>query len=287
MTLIHTACRTGRLSSFLLGEMRLSAGLMNKLKWGTAIRVNGCPQRTNYPVSPGDVIEVDLLEPLPEYPPEDGDIAILYEDDYLLAVDKPAGMLIHPSRGKNTGTLANLVWGYYQRSGQSCAYHPLTRLDRDTFGVVLLAKNAYTHALLQQTPVEKIYHALTFGGPEQEAGLIDVPIARRPLPSLLRYVDDSGKPSQTRYQVLHRDGPICHLALTPCTGRTHQLRVHCAYMGWPILGDPQYGSEESQALSLEWGLHHQQLCAKVLRLPHPVTGQPLVLESGMGVWQEK
>ena len=69
MTLIHTACRTGRLSSFLLGEMRLSAGLMNKLKWGTAIRVNGCPQRTNYPVSPGDVIEVDLLEPLPEYPP--------------------------------------------------------------------------------------------------------------------------------------------------------------------------------------------------------------------------
>lgn len=286
MVLTHTARRSGRLSSFLLGEMQLSAGLMNKLKWGTAIQVNGCPQRTNYPVQPGDVIQVDLREPPPEYPPEDGPLTILYEDAYLLAVDKPAGMLIHPSRGKNTGTLANRVWGYYRRTGQACAYHPLTRLDRDTFGIVLLAKNAYTHALLQQTPVEKIYHALTFGGPEQDKGLIDAPIARRPLPSLLRYVDPAGKPSQTQFQVLSRQGPVCHLALIPRTGRTHQLRVHCAYMGWPILGDPQYGSDQSQALSAALGLSHQQLCAKVLRLVHPVTGAALELVSEMGVAQE-
>ena len=108
-----TAERTGRLSSFLLKELKMSTGLMNKLKWGDGIRVNGIPQHTNYPVQPGDVITVALEEETPEYPAEDGPLTILYEDDWLLAVDKPSGMLIHPSRAKNTGTLANFVAGFY------------------------------------------------------------------------------------------------------------------------------------------------------------------------------
>lgn len=283
MTLTYTALYPGRLSSFLQKEMRLSAGLMNKLKWGTAIQVNGVPQRTNYPVQAGDVITVDLQEEPPCYPAEAGSLAIRYEDEYLLAVDKPAGMLIHPSRAKNTGTLANLVYGYYQRTGQKSAFHPLTRLDRDTFGIVLLAKNAYTHTLLQQTAVEKSYHALTFGGPAEDTGEIDAPIARRPLPSLLRFVSEEGKPSLTRWQVLQRQGQACKLALTPVTGRTHQLRVHCAYRGFPILGDPQYGSPESQHFSEELGLSSQMLCAKRLQLRHPITGEILTLESAMDV----
>ena len=281
MGLKWTADREGRLSSFLVGELKMSTGLMNKLKWGDNIRVNGVPQRTNYPVKPGAVITVELEEEAPEYPAEDGELDILYEDDHLLVVDKPAGMLIHPSRAKNDGTLANFVYGYYQKTGQRSAFHPMTRLDRDTFGIVLLAKNAHIHALLQAVPVKKTYHALTFGGPEDDSGTIDAPIARRPLPSLLRYVGEEGKPSITKYTVLERDGKLCKLSLRPITGRTHQLRVHCAHMGFPILGDPQYGTAESRKYSAELGLNHQMLCAKALEFDHPITGQAMKLESHM------
>ena len=279
MELKTVARREGRLSSFLLGELKMSSSLMNKLKWGDAIQVNGAPQRTNFPVKPGDVVTVRLDEEEVEYPAEDGPLTILYEDDHLLVVDKPAGMLIHPSRAKNDGTLANLVAGYYRRTGQKSAFHPMTRLDRDTFGIVLLAKNAHVHTLLQQCDVKKTYHAWVFGGPEGDSGVIDAPIARRPLPSLLRYVAPEGKPSVTEYRVLQREGAFTRLALRPVTGRTHQLRVHCAHMGFPILGDPQYGSEASQAAS--GGLSHQQLCARKLEFDHPLTGEPMILESRM------
>ena len=285
MELKWIAQRQGQLSSFLRGELRMSYALMNKLKWGDAIQVNGEPQRTNFPVKPGDVITVRMEEEEPEYPAEDGELNILYEDEYLLAVDKPAGMLIHPSRSRNTGTLANFVAGYYQKTGQKSAFHPLTRLDRDTFGIVLLAKNAHVHTLLQETNVQKTYHALTFGWIEEDSGTIDAPIARRELPSLLRYVSPDGKTSVTEFAVLAGKENICKLALRPVTGRTHQLRVHCAHVGHPILGDPQYGSEESIRFSETLGLSYQMLCAKKLELLHPITGEDLVLESGWNVQQ--
>ena len=261
----------------------MSTGLMNKLKWGDALRVNGAAQRTNYPVSPGDVITVAFPEETPEYPAEAGELSILYEDEAILAVDKPAGMLIHPSRAKNTGTLANLVAGYYQKTGQHLAFHPMTRLDRDTFGIVLLAKNAYVHTRLQENGAKKTYHALVYGRPEGDSGVIDAPIARRELPSLLRYVNPEGKPSLTQWQLLETGDGWSKLALRPVTGRTHQLRVHCAYMGFPILGDPQYGSEKSQTFSARLGLGHQMLCAKILEFSHPITGKPMVLRSDMDV----
>ena len=280
MELRHEAAREGRLSSFLLGELEMSTSLMNKLKWGDGIRVNGEPQRTNFAVRPGDIITVRLDEEEPEYPAEDGALSILYEDDWLIAVDKPAGMLIHPSHSCFSGTLANFVAGYFARTGQKCAFHPLTRLDRDTFGIVLLAKNAHVHTLLQNTKVRKTYHALTFGGPEEDFGIIDAPIARKPLPSLLREIRADGKPSVTEFRVLER-GEVCRLALRPVTGRTHQLRLHCAYIGFPILGDPQYGNPDSVEYSDKLGLKHQLLCAKRLEFPHPVTKKDMVLESGM------
>jgi len=283
MEINHIARREGRLSSFLREEMAMSAGLMNRLKWKDRILVNGKPEHTDYPVKPGDEILVLLEEPAIQYPPEDGVLTVLYEDPYLLAVDKPAGMLIHPSRSRLTGTLANLVQGYYQKTGQSCAFHPLTRLDRDTFGIVLLAKNPHVHSLLQSAPVRKAYRALVFRGPEGDSGTIDAPIARKPLPCLLREVRPDGKPSVTEYQVLERHGELCKLELHPITGRTHQLRLHCAHMGFPILGDPQYGSEESQALSEKLGLRHQLLCAKTLELTHPITGEYLLLTSRLEI----
>ncbi len=283
MELKHIAMRTGRLSSFLREEMQMSAGLMNRLKWQEKLFVNGQPVHTDYSVQSGDVIAVPLDEPVPDYPAEQGNLAILYEDDWLLAVDKPAGMLIHPSRSRFTGTLANYVLGHYEKTGQASAFHPLTRLDRDTFGVVLIAKNAHTHSLLQMCSVEKIYHALVLGVPETISGVIDAPIARLPLPSLLRQVHPSGKPSVTEYALLEAKGQVSKLSLRPVTGRTHQLRVHCAYMGWPILGDPQYGSEASRELSVEMGLCTQMLCAKRIVFSHPITGEKMQILSKMDV----
>ena len=276
MELKHTAGREGRLSSFLREEMKMSAGLMNRLKWQDKIFVNGKPEHTDFAVKAGDVITVPLDEEMPEYPPEEGELAVLFEDEHLLAVDKPAGMLVHPSRSRFDGTLANLVAGYYQKTGQKSAFHPVTRLDRDTFGIVLLTKNSYMHALMQETPLQKTYHALTFGGPVEDAGIIDAPIARKPLPSLLREVREDGKPSITEFRVLERGEKLCKLELRPITGRTHQLRVHCAYSGFPIIGDPQYGSEETK-----WGRESQMLCAKRLEFIHPITGENLILESRM------
>lgn len=280
MELRHVAAREGRLSSFLREEMKLSAGLMNKLKWQDRILVNGQSQHTDFPVKIGDTITVLMDEPKPQYPAEDGALDVIFEDDHILAVDKKPQMLIHPSRSRDSGTLANRVIAYYQKQGLPSAFHPVTRLDRDTFGIVLLAKSAYAHALLQATPLQKTYHALVYGGPAEDSGIIDAPIQRLPLPSLLRQVHPDGKPSTTKFAVLQR-GDICKLALAPITGRTHQLRVHCAYMGFPILGDPQYGNEASKAFSAKLGLAYQQLCAKKLEFIHPITGEALVLESKM------
>ena len=278
MELKHIATRDGRLSSFLKEEMGMSAGLMNRLKWQERLFVNGIPRHTDYAVSVGDVISVPLEEETPQYPAEDGAITILYEDDYILAVDKPAGMLIHPSRATMTGTLANRILGYYQRTGQSYAFHPVTRLDRDTFGVVLLAKNAHIHSrftqMQEQGEMQKTYEALVVGCPKTEEGIIDAPIARKPLPSLLRFVDETGKPSVTKFKVLKR-GEISHLSLQPITGRTHQLRVHCAYMGFPILADPQYGTK------IEGKTQH--LCARSIEFSHPITGEKICIQSQMTI----
>lgn len=283
MELNHTALHEGRLSRILREEMGLSAGLMNRLKWTGALKVNGQSVHTDFPVQPGDTVTAVVEEESPDYPAEDLPLTILYEDDFLLAVDKPQGMLIHPSSARNTGTLANAVAGYYRRTGRTGAFHPLTRLDRDTFGIVLVAKNGYACALLQRSRPRKTYHALTLGGPASDSGIIDAPIARKPLPSLLREVRPDGKPSRTEYRVLERGEALCRLALTPVTGRTHQLRLHCAYMGFPIVGDPQYGSAEALTWAERLRVSGQQLCAKRLELSHPVTGQALVLESGMDV----
>ena len=279
MELRHIARREGRLSSFLKEEMQMSSGLINRLKWQEKIFVNGKPEHNDFRVRSGDVITVPLDEEEPDYPPEEGEISIIYEDEWLMAVEKPAGMLIHPSRACNSGTLANFVLGYYQKTGQRSAFHPVTRLDRDTFGIVLLTKNAHIHALVQATPMKKTYHALTLGGPEEDSGTIDAPIARKPLPSLLREIREDGKPSLTEFRVLERIEELCKLELHPITGRTHQLRVHCSHLGFPIIGDPQYGGEKA----MEFGWSSQALCAKRLEFVHPVTGEAMNLTSGMDV----
>ena len=279
MVLHLTAQRRGKLVSFLRRELGLSSSLVKRLKWRGAFLVNGETAHTDRMVEAGEEITVVLSEDAPDYPAEDGALDILYEDDAILALDKPAGILMHPSFHRNTGTLANFVAGYYARSGQACAVHPVSRLDRDTFGVVLLAKNAHVHGLLMDAQrrgdLRKTYQALTWGCPDPPEGIWDAPLGRVPGESLLRQVDPAGKIARTEYRVLETQGGLARLELHPLTGRTHQLRVHCAHAGCPILGDGQYGNSQAMA----FGFSGQQLLAKTLSLPHPLTGAAVTLTS--------
>lgn len=276
---MNVSCTVGReakLLSVLRRELGLSSSLVKRLKYCRAFTVNGVPVFTDHPVRPGDVVSVCLDEETPDYPAQDGALSILYEDEWLIAVDKPAGMLMHPSSCRITDTLANYLLGYYARTEQHCAVHPVSRLDRDTFGVVLLAKNSHVHAKMHAMQkaheIEKRYVAAVFGIPSQPEGEIDAPIARVEGSSLLRCVRADGKPARSAYRVLDHRPPLSLLELRPLTGRTHQLRVHCAHLGFPILGDPQYFSPDSAACSEALGLKYQQLCAAELRFIHPMTG---------------
>lgn len=281
MKLRHTAEREGKLLSFLRNELQLSSSLVKRLKWQNAFWVNDKPVHTDCKVLPGNVITVVLDEETPDYPAEFSPLDILYEDEAIIAIDKPAGLLMHPSFYRNTGTLANYLLGYYEKTAQNCAVHPVSRLDRDTFGVVVFAKNAHIHAKMMQAlkahSVQKTYHALVFGLPDGQ-GVWTFPIARKEGESLLREVRPDGQTAETHFRILeHKDG-ASKLELHPITGRTHQLRVHCAHAGFPILGDRQYGTAESLSHK---AFPHQQLCAVSIQFPHPVT------ENMMDIWSRQ
>ena len=283
MLLTHHALRSGRLSGFLRREFNLSTVLIRRLKTQEALYVDGQPRHTDYWVEAGQRIDIRIEETSAPFPAEPLPFSILYEDDFLLAADKPADMLVHPSPRRMTGTLANRVIAYYQATGQPFAFHPVTRLDRDTMGLVLIAKASPVHERMvrQHTAgqLRKTYRALVFGAPASDSGVIDAPIARCPYPSLLREIAPSGQPACTEYRVLIRYASHSLLELHPLTGRTHQLRVHCAFSGFPILGDPQYFTPASAAFSAAAALTTQQLLAYQLTFPHPMTGESLTITS--------
>ena len=277
MILEQTAARQTKLLSLLRQEFGLSAGLIKRLKWQNALFVNGAPAHTDALVMPGDRVRVVLEEQPDGFPPEPLPLSVLYEDACFLAVDKPAGMLVHPSPQKNSGTLANGVLYHLLANGEASGVHPVTRLDRDTFGVVILAKNANIHdrfcRMLRERQLEKTYLASVFGQPPQDEGQIGLPVYKVGGGSLIRVVDERGQQALTQYRVLERAEKTALLELHPLTGRTHQLRLHCMASGFPILGDPQYTSPEAAAYSAAHGLLTQQLCAARLVFPHPMTGE--------------
>lgn len=284
MRLEQIARREGTLQSLLRFQLGLSCGLIRRLKRQNALLVNGRARHTNEKVAAGDRLTVLLDEHPSGYPPEERELSLLYEDEAVLALDKPPGVLVHPSSSRNTGTLANFLLAYYRKTGQACGVHPLTRLDRDTFGVVLFAKNAFVQdVLMQKGELKKIYRARVFGAPEKESGEICAPIARRPYPSLLREIRPDGQKALTRYRVLERGESCSLLSLEPVTGRTHQLRLHCQSAGFPILGDPQYATPASAALSQKMGLTSQALCAAELSWIDPLTGERRAVSSRQSV----
>lgn len=222
----------------------------------------------------GQVLTVRLPEDPPSpVEPVEGQLHLLYEDEHLVIVDKAPGMAVHPGPGHHQDTLGNLLTWHYLSRGEHHLFRPVTRLDRSTSGLVCVAKHAYAAELLgramEQGNFHKEYLAICEGVPQHLRGTVDAPIGRREGSVLERQVRPDGKRAVTRYEALGGNRGRCLLRVEPETGRTHQIRVHMAWLGHPLTGDFLYGTE-SPDLIPRAALH-----AWGLQFPHPITGQPL------------
>jgi len=277
------AQREGKLITFLRTEMGFSARAVQRLAKQQAVQVNGNSASVFQLIKVGDLIRIVQPEETPPCSAEEGELSILFEDDFLLILDKPTGITMHPTSARDNGTLANRIAWYYQVKQIKAGIHFLNRLDRDTFGVVLVAKDSRTHAKLsdqlQKGEVKKIYHALVFGRPKLASGLIDLAIGRVDDNPILRKIRTDGQAALTFYREMTSGRMTSLLELNPETGRTHQLRVHCAAMGFPIVGDEQYGSFTSKQFSKRHKYTTQQLQAYSLAFLHPTSNKPMIIQS--------
>ncbi len=264
------ASEAGRtLKSVLRGSLRLSAAQLRRLKAADALLVNGEPRYADHRLQAGDILTLVMTEDAPAFPPEEGPLAVLFEDAHLLAVDKPRGIILHPTHSRFTGTLANLAWGHIRASGgDGC--HAVNRLDRDTGGAVLFAKNAWACSRMAGAVEDKRYLAAVCGVPDAESGSIAFPIRRASERDMKRICAPDGQSARTDWRLLATREGLSLLELRLHTGRTHQIRVHCAAMGWPLLGDRLYGDAASLALSADLGQTMQALWCTRLRFRHSV-----------------
>ena len=271
--LTHTVTEadSGQTVRQLLGRLwHISGGFLSRLKFRGAITVNGAPVTVRFVPRPGDLLAADVSDLPGENPhiqPVDYPLDILYEDEDLLLINKPAGIAMHPAAlTEETVTIAGAVAHYLQ----SDSFHAVNRLDRGTTGVMAVAKTGFVHArcmtLLHTDAFQRDYRAVCDGVPPHPAGDIDLPIGREGDSLLKRRPDPAGQAAHTHYEVLDTANGLALLRLTPTTGRTHQLRVHMAAIGCPLTGDWLYGTED-RALIARPALHSYHL-----RLTHPVTG---------------
>ena len=258
------------MKAYLRG-LGLSATLIKKAKFG-GIFLNGSPVTVRANVCFGDRIEIFSEEQHSEgIEPMDIPITILYEDDDILAVDKPTNMPTHPSKGNNLPTLANAVMGYY---GGNFVFRSVNRLDRDTSGVVIIAKNQMSAGALSSSMKkglwEKKYHAIIDGCPKIEEGVIDAPIERIEEGNIKRTVRADGKRAITKYKVIESRGncSLCEISLL--TGRTHQIRVHMAHIGHPLISDFLYGTPSETEYYLR--------CIEI-KFPHPRSGEMIEIKA--------
>lgn len=251
----------------------VSASLIKAVKNHTGgFWVEDGPARTCDPIHTGQMVTFVLP---PEKPtsvsPQDIPLNIVYESEHAMVLEKPAGMAIHPTFNYSDGTLGNAYMGLLQSRGQQGVFRPVNRIDKDTSGLVLCAKNMYAAPLLAGS-VQKVYHAILQGKLPQTEGDIIAPIARQSDSIILRCVREDGKPSHTHYTVEQVCGEHTLVAAVPITGRTHQLRVHFAWMGCPLAGDEMYGGEKT--LIQRHALH----CSR-MEFVEPVSNKKVVVES--------
>lgn len=278
------------MQTFLRRGCGLSWRMVVKLKRvPDGMTADGRPMRSIDRLQAGQTVRLHMPEDAVRIEGTDMPLAVVYEDPYLLVIDKPPYLAVHPSAGKPEPTLANAVVGHFERQGTPLSFRPVNRLDRNTSGLLLAAKSAHIAYAMAQKP-EKIYLALVLGA-LTGAGTIDQPIRVREGSCITREVGEGGKPSRTHWQSLATDGEVSLVRVVLDTGRTHQIRVHMAWLGYPLAGDTMYGTDET--VLPRHGLH----CAR-MALTHPVTGETLVFHSPMpadmrgvleqrGLWREE
>jgi 23S rRNA pseudouridine1911/1915/1917 synthase len=288
ITLSAPASRAGvRLDKFLHEELpETSRARIQEWIRAGRVRVNGRVSEPSYRLKGGEIIEVEPAAPPPlRAEPEPIPLNVLYEDEHVIAVDKPAGMVVHVGAGRRSGTLVNaLLARYGSLSGAGGELRPgiVHRLDRLTSGVILVARNDMAHqrlaAQFAARQIEKVYLALVHRELKEDHGVIEAPIGRDPvrrtrMTARLR----QGRAATTEYRVLRRFPGFTYLEVRPRTGRTHQIRTHLASLGHPVVGDPAYGAPrrvEGMPPLERYFLH-----AHRIGFAHPATGEWLVIES--------
>ena len=257
----------------LRGELGLSSTLVKSLKWrGGAICLNGAPVTVDIRVREGDLLTVNVADRVQETPiAENAPLPeVLWEDDDLLIINKSAGVAVHASALTGGDITVEQMVVRYLGGG---AFHPVNRLDRGVSGVMVVAKSSYAHARtmaqLHTEDFHREYRAVCHGIPSPAAGEITLPIGRDTSSAVKRKIAPTGKAAHTVYEVLSVHGENALLRLQPITGRTHQLRLHMAALGHPLLGDWLYG-EEHPLLPRRVALHSCELW-----LRHPISGEAL------------
>ncbi len=273
---IDTSLSGKKLKEILKCRLFISSSLLTGLKsTDDGILLNGKKAFVNDTVKEGDALTVTVRDERSDIEPSEIPLDIIYEDEDIIAVNKGRSMPIHPSQNHHGDTLANALMHYF--SGKSFTFRVITRLDKDTSGVVLLAKNPLSGAILGEKmkagDIKKEYVALVNGTPKPESGVVNAPIGRREESVILRCVTPLGKDAVTLYETVETDGDFSLVRLKPLTGRTHQIRVHLAHIGTPIFGDDLYGAvQKGEATRLH--------CSKI-SFCHPITGEQLVMEAPM------
>lgn len=280
---------------------RIQNATRNKVQQAIAagmVRVDGKPVKPRHLVTGGEVIEVTLPRPpRPEAAAEDIPLTIVHEDDDLLIVNKPAGMVTHPAYGNYTGTLVNALLHHTRAlSTVNTDLRPgiVHRLDKDTTGLLVVAKNDRAHQLLAKQfahrTVEREYWAIVWGRFRERSGTIEAALARSKKDRKKVAVSADGKPAVTEYRVLETFGYLTLVVLKLRTGRTHQIRVHLAHAGHPVFGDPTYGGRSAswggltgkdarQAVALLKTIQRQALHARTIGFVHPASGNRVLFES--------
>lgn len=269
------AAHDGReIRQLALSTLGLSAKLWKRIKWNGTILVNGKPCRNaSLRVKAGDELTMLWQEASPVVP-VDLPLDVLYEDEAFLIVNKPAAMIVHPTHREARDTLVHAVAGYFRSRGEAAGIHPLYRLDRDTTGIVILAKSArIQHAMTQcHGQIYREYLALVTGQLNREKGRIDMPIGRDTSKANHWQVRADGRRALTEYETIASWPSYSLLKIHLLTGRTHQIRVHFAALGHPLLGDTAYGAP-GDAIS------RQALHAWRIHFHHPDTGKEIHIEA--------